>query len=744
MTCNCERPADQVDHRAASPVVVLVGNPNTGKTTLYNALTGERAKVGNYPGITVERRSARLRHRGDVPQPGPVDLVDLPGTYSLSARSPEEQIALHALLGLGGLPRPSAAIVVMDAGQLSRNLYLVVQLLELDIPLVVAVNMVDEVAANPPDIKKLAEQIGVPCVATSARSGLGLDELYGEIVRCLSRPARSRPKLDYPQELQRDADRVAEALPEAWQAGVAPRRALAFWALLSIGDDELTNIPDHLRAVCSAVRQESGHRDIDLEIVSTRYAWVDELLSRVGVTQAHPPKRHISERIDRVILHPVLGFGVFLMVMAIVFQALFAWSEPLIRLVEDVVSLIQSGLVTWLPAGWIRDLLVQGIVGGVGNVVAFLPQIALLFLFIGLLEDSGYMSRVAFLIDRVMRLLGLHGRAIVPVLSGFACAVPAILATRTLERQRDRLLTMLVVPLTTCSARLPVYTLVIGALFPHRLIWGWLPLQGTLMVGMYGFAMVLTLVAALVLGRTVVRGRRVPLILELPPYRIPQLGTTLKMVAERAGSFLREAGTIILVCTVALWALLAFPKPPPSTQGPPMHEVAVAAGPSSSTVPMRSQVHASSESASVRNHPTQSIENSLGARLGKALQPAIMPLGFDWRLGVGLIGAFAAREVFVSTMALVYGIDEDDASVPLRERISMDRRRDGTPRYSALTGMSLLAFFAIACQCTSTLAVVRRETRSWRWPAFLFAYTVTLAWLVSFAIYQGGRWLGLG
>jgi ferrous iron transport protein B len=376
------------------------------------------------------------------------------------------------------------------------------------------------------------------------------------------------------------------------------------------------------------------------------------------------------------------------------------------------------------------------VLGGVGNVIVFLPQIVLLFAFIGLMEDSGYMSRVAFLIDRVMRLLGLHGRAFVPMLSGFACAVPAILATRTLERRRDRLLTMLVVPLTTCSARLPVYTLIISALFPAKLVWGVVPVQGLLMVGMYALAMVLTLTSALVLGRTVVRGKQVPLILELPPYRVPNLLTTVKMVKERSTDFLREAGTIILLCTVALWALLTFPR----AEVHPMHSVSTPV----SAVAVNGQNDRND--AHKEGGQRAAIESSYGARMGKALEPIIEPLGFDWRIGVGLVGAFAAREVFVSTMALVYGIGADEAAqdVPLRERMQRERGPSGARRYSPLVGASLLAFFAIACQCSSTLAVVRRETKSLRWPLFLFAYTGVLAWLVSFLVFQGGRFFGLG
>ncbi len=734
------------------PTLLLLGNPNTGKTTLFNALTGDSARVGNYPGITVDRRAARLNLSAEAGRPLLAEAVDIPGAYSLSSRSPEEQIAIMALLGLHGQPRPSLVLVVLDAGQLARNLYLLVQVLELGLPVVVALNMIDEVREHPPDAARLAMRLGVPVIPTSARKGTGLPELRRQLAAMLSSPGQ-RPTgcVNYPEALLEDILQVEQVLPANWSSRESERRALALWALSSLGDDELKGIPSELRDCCQAVRDGAGERDLDLEIIGSRYAWIDRILPSVlGTAEPNAPKHRISERLDRVLLHPVYGFLVFTLVMMGLFQALFAGADPLIGLIEQAVSAIQTGLTHQLSPSIVRDFLVSGLVGGVGNVIVFVPQIALLFAFIALLEDSGYMSRVAFLIDRVMRSIGLHGRAFVPMLSGFACAVPAIMATRTLERKRDRLLVMMVVPLTTCSARLPVYTLIIGAVFPARRLWGWLPLQSAMMVGLYAFSLVLTLLAAWVLGRTTLRGRRVPLLLELPPYRLPSIRATLRLVLERSSDFLREAGTVILVCTVALWALLAFPRAADHNLTSP-RSTTVAAAAQTTTAGPAAAVAQVTVSAATQTKVTatasvpSAIEQSYGAKLGKALEPVLAPLGFDWRLGVGLIGAFAAREVFVSTMALVYGMSaEDDVAVPLRERMREDRRPDGKPRYSGLVGLSLLVFFAIACQCMSTVAVVRRETRSWRWPLFLLGYTGILAWLLSFAVYQGGRLLGFG
>jgi ferrous iron transport protein B len=695
--------------------VVVVGNPNVGKTTLFNELTRQQAPVGNYPGVTVERRTGRLIETRD-PEGADVELVDVPGAYSLSARSAEEQIAINAVLGFGENEKPDLCVVVLDAGQLVRNLYLLVQILELEVPAVVALNMIDEVAQNPPRPDALSRLFGVPCVATSGRTLAGIPELAESVRRALSSPPRPSLAIPYPASLRADVDRVADALPASWRKNVERDRALARWALTSIDEDDELDVPPPLRERVLDVRRAAAGRDLDAELIGARYAYLDEhapsLFAR-GVDA--PPERALSERLDRVLIHPVYGFGIFLAVMMVLFQSLFTWADPAIRLIERAMSALSVFAGAHLPAGFFRDLVVEGVIGGVGNVIVFVPQILLLFFFVGLLEDSGYMARVAYLMDRVMRALGLHGRAFVPMLSGFACAIPAILATRTMERRRDRLLTMMVVPLMTCSARLPVYTLIIAALFPPTHVFGWVPLQGLLMVGMYLFATSMALLVAWVLGRTAIRGRNVPLILELPPYRMPKLGATLKMMGERVTVFLTEAGTVILACTVALWVLLSHPKPDAvDTTLPP----AVAA--------------------------QRALEASYGGQIGKAVEPALRPLGFDWKIDVGLIGAFAAREVFVSTMGVVYGagdVDKDDPA-PLRDRMRAETRPDGRPAYSPLTGLSLMVFFAIACQCMSTLATVRRETKTLRWPAFLFAYTGVLAWTASFLVYQGGRLLG--
>ncbi len=719
-----------------APLLILIGNPNTGKTTLFNRLTGQNARIGNYPGITVERRSGELALNA-LGGARVAEVVDVPGAYSLSARSPEEQIALSSVLGWAENPKPDLCVVVVDAGQLARNLYLVLQLLELDVKVVVALNMIDEVKDNAPSESELSRFLGVACVATDARRGVGIDRLKEAIVTSLAGSPRAALRITYPEALERDLRQVAAALPKAWAENAPRSRALALWALTSIeADDELQGIDPGLRRESLAVRAQATARDIDQEVIATRYALIDaEIPKLYPRIDAHPPKRKTSERVDRVLLHPIFGFVIFVALMLLMFQSLFSWSDPAIRLIEAGTSGLARLVEAHVPASILRDLVTRGLIGGVGNVVVFLPQILLLFFCIGLLEDSGYMARVAFLMDRIMKALGLHGRAFVPMLSGFACAVPAILATRTMERQRDRLLTMLVVPLMTCSARLPVYTLIIGALFPPSRIFGWVPVQGLLMIGMYLFSTFITLIAAGVLGRTAVKGRRIPLILELPPYRMPSLRGTLKMMWQRAFMFLKDAGGGILIFTVLLWGLLSFPRSVGHDQ--PM--------PAAATIHQRANGEEAAALANSGKAPEggTAIEHSYGGRLGKAIEPALRPLGFDWKIGVGLIGAFAAREVFVSTLGLVYGIgDADENNAPLRDKIRAERRADGGHSYTPLMGLSLMVFFALSCQCMSTLMVVYRETKKARWPLFMFAYMTTLAYVASFLVYQGGRLLG--
>jgi ferrous iron transport protein B len=709
------------------PIVALAGNPNTGKTSLFNRLTGSNARVGNYAGVTVEREVGRWR----LPA-GEVDVLDIPGTYSLAARSSEEQVAVRAIFGLDGEARPHVVVAVVDATQLVRNLYLALQFIEADLPVVIALNLMDVARSegDPPDPERVAYALGVPVVAVSASTGEGLGMLAREVEAVLADPRRGRARAGWRYPAALDADLATLTPLAAGSPGEA--RALALWSLLSIDErDELIDVPPAVRAEVVRIRTaaSAAGRDLDGEIVTARYTWLDR--QDFGLTRTEAPVT-VSQKVDRWLLHPIVGGLFFLVVMATLFQALFSWSDPAIRAIELGFATLGGLLRDGLGPGIITDFLVDGVINGFGSVLVFLPQILLLFAILGFLEDSGYMARVAYLVDRAMKSVGLHGRAFVPMLSGYACAVPAIMATRTLERRRDRLLTMMVVPLMSCSARLPVYTLIIAALFPAGATWlGFIPVQGSMMVFMYLFSTAMALVAAAVLGRTLLRGPKVPFLLELPPYRLPRLATVFRQMLLRAKMFLTEAGTVILACTVVLWALLSFPREVPDAA----RYDTLRAGASDEVT---AQIDAE-ESA-------ERLRQSYGGRLGQAIEPAIAPLGFDWKVGIGLVGAFAAREVFVSTMGVVYGIgdDADEQSTPLRDRIRAEARPDGSPVYTPLVGLSLMVFFALSAQCMSTLAVVKRESGSWKWAAFLFVYMTVLAWVVSFGVYQGGRALGFG
>jgi ferrous iron transport protein B len=726
-----------------TPVVLLAGNPNSGKTSLFNRLTGSRAKVGNYPGVTVERRSGALA----LPGAPRVEIIDLPGTYSLTARSAEERVAVDALLGRGG-PSPDAVVLVADATALRRGLYLATQVLDAGRPVVLALNMMDEARAAGLTIhaKRLGEALGCEVIETVATKNRGVDDLAQAVLRAIERQrkadegARKAPP-EMPAPLAAAVASVEDAVRAAGMAeDRAAVRTLATWALLSLGDDEL-DAPPALRDAVTAAHDKAtaeGH-NLDEALVAWRYGRVDAALDG-ALLGTHDDRKTLSSRVDAVLVHPFWGLCAFAIVMLTVFQALFAWSEPLVHGIEVAVEATRGALRGALPTGALRDLLVDGVIAGVGNVLVFIPQIAVLFAFITVLEDSGYLARVAFVIDRVMGGVGLHGRAFVPMLSGFACAIPAVLATRTLENRRDRLITMLVVPLASCSARLPVYVLVTAAVFnPEKKVFGFLGIGAAVLLAVYGLSVAASLGAAAVLRRTVLRGPRPTLVLELPPYRLPAARDVLLATWQRVRRFLTDAGTVILALSIVIWGLLNYPKDPSIQARYEARRAEITA-----TVPAGEERDAALSTAE-QAKSGEELRSSAGGRLGHAIEPAIKPLGFDWRIGVGIIGAFAAREVFVSTLGIVFDVgNADEQSVPLRDALRDAQRPDGTKLMTPLVGVSLMVFFVLACQCMSTIAVVRRESGSWKWAGLLFGYMTVLAYVASFAVYQIGRLLGLG
>ena len=732
--------------QAARPVILVAGNPNSGKSTLFNALTGAHVKVSNYPGVTVTRTTAVVQ----IPGFGPADLVDLPGTYSLSARSRDEQVAVDAVLGRVG-QRPDAVLIVADATALARNLYFVTEVLETGAHVIVALNMADEARASgiEIDLQRLAIRIGAPVVPIVARSGENLAGLLNALATVLGAPRRLATAVALPDAARHDVDELTAIVEREMHADHATARAWATWVLLSVDDhapDDLAGIPPGVRAAARRITRDAVEkgRNIDLEIIGARYQRVDAIVAET-VQHRASSKKTWTDRVDGVLTHRVFGVIVFLVVMLALFQALFSWSEPAIALVQDAVAALQNAVAAAMPAGPFTDLLTDGVIAGVGNVLAFVPQIGLLFLFIGLMEDVGYLARVAFVIDRVMGRVGLHGKSFVPMLSGFSCAVPAVMATRTLESRTDRMLTMAVLPLMSCSARLPVYVLVIATVFrPGLRVFGVASAAAVTLLAMYLLSVTAALTAAAVLRRTVLRGPRPTLMLELPPYRRPVMRVLLHTTWRQVRSFLVDAGTTILALTIIVWAVLSYPRPQMGTQMGTLARVANET--QTGTVPRdtygRQSPHAATFEGQVRG---ERLRNSFGGRLGRFIEPVLQPLGFDWRIGVGILGAFTAREVFVSTMGIVFDIDNaDEKSQPLRDALRSAKRADGSVLMTPLTGVSLMVFFVLACQCASTLAVVRRESGSWAWPAFMFAYQTAMAYVAALVVYQGGRFLGFG
>jgi len=709
--------------------VALAGNPNVGKTTLFNALTGANQKVANYPGVTVERKSGRLR--GAPAGHDAVEVVDLPGTYSLAPASADERVAFDALTGrLAGEAPPDVVVVVADATNLERNLYLVTQVLDLGRPTLVALNMSDAAhdAGITVDVPALAERLGVPVVPTSARRGEGIDALREAILHPPP-PARGVAWTLMPT-VEPAVGALADALPP--DVPLARRRFEAIGALTSDALLDLHRGTPFAGAVTDA-RHALAEARTPYTMAETmgRYGWISPVVADVVARHTPADQRSVSDRVDAVVTHRVWGPLLFGLVLLLIFQAVFSWAVPAMDAIEWIVGAAGAGVRAAMPDGVLEDLVVEGALTGVGNVLVFLPQILLLFFFLGLMEDTGYMARTAFIMDRAMRRVGLSGASVVPMLSAYACAIPGIMAARTLADERDRIITIMVVPLQGCSARLPVYVLFIAAFLPAGALFGVVGYQALAMTGLYVLGTVMAFVAAWVLRRFVFKGEGSGFVMELPPYRLPQPRYLFRRMVDRAKVFVTRAGTIIFALSIGLWVLASYPKTPP----PPALAVAVE----------QAATPAEADAARAAVASFQVRESYIG-RFGHALEPVMRPLGFDWKISAGIVASFAAREVIVSALATLYsaGADADETSVSLRDAIKADRYPDGRPVFTPLVAASLLVFFVFALQCMSTLAIARRELNSWRWPVVMWAYMMALAYGSSLLVYQGGRLLGWG
>ncbi|HEY0459671.1 MAG TPA: ferrous iron transport protein B [Pyrinomonadaceae bacterium] len=679
---DAERP--EAPNQKTHLLIALAGNPNAGKTTLFNALTGLKQKVANYPGVTVERKEGVWK-LGDAA----ARLIDLPGLYSLDVTSIDEEIAHDVLTGkIENLAKPDAVIAVVDATNLERNLYLVTQLLEYNIPVVIALTMIDlaEKQSLEIDVEKLSNLLQIPVVAVKAAQKQGIDELGEKVSKAAQ--IRQIPRLPWLTE--------AEFIETVTEEDIH----------LSLSDNAAAN-----------------------RKIFARYNFISDVYQE-AVKAVETTERSVSEKIDAVLTHRFFGIIILIVVLLLVFQTIFSWAELPMNLLESGFGAFNDFVKAQMPAGILTDLLTDGIIAGVGGVLVFLPQILLLFLFISILEDTGYMSRAAFLLDKLMSKFGLHGKAFLPLMSSFACAIPGIMATRTIENPKDRLATILIAPFMSCSARLPVYTLMIATFFAGRTVFGVISLGAILMLAMYSLGIITAIVVAFILKRTLLKSPPPPFVMELPPYRLPNLRTVFQNMWLRAGLFLKRAGTVILAISILLWALSYFPRTETELFVPPDQNVSV------------EEVQKAKEDF----QQSEQLRNSYAGKLGHAIEPLITPLGFDWKIGIALISSFAAREVLVSTLSIIYNVgkDADAESATLTQAIKDAKRQDGTPVWTPLTALTLMVFFVLAMQCMSTVAIVRRETNSWAWTLFMVGYMTGLAYLAAFLTYQGGKLLGFG
>ena len=737
--------------------VALTGNPNCGKTTLFNALTGLRAKVGNYAGVTVERKEGKLT---GIETKADIRVLDLPGTYSLSPNSLDEQVSRDVLLNrLPELPSPNLIVVVVDASNLQRNLYYATQVIELGHPTILALNMVDVAENNGHAINsiKLTELLGVPVLPIVASTGEGLPQLREKIVAMATASHEMRPRLfcQLPGLFRIEATGLADLLAKTYQERQLQATAEA---LLILSNEKAlasstTHYPNEIQDAVTAARKRLDAANVDWRgaPIEWRYARVAEI-QQATTTELSPPGETFSDKADRIVTHKIWGTLIFLAIMAVMFQSIFTFAEYPMTWLENGVAWAGNHVAAAMPPGDLRDLLVNGVIAGVGAVVVFLPQILMLFFFIGLLEDTGYMSRAAFLMDRLMSRVGLHGKSFIPMLSSFACAIPGIMATRTIENRKDRLVTILVAPLMSCSARLPVYTLLIAACIPDKRVFGFFKLGGVTMLAMYLLGIIVALLMAWIFKKTLLKGETPMLIMELPPYKRPVIKATLRHMWDRSKQFLTRAGTVILGINIILWALMNYPTNKKVTAEFEKRRAEITN--SFTTISLTTGTGSASNQVATLQEQLdavrleeagETLRHSFAGLAGRAIEPVIAPLGFDWKIGIGIVGSFAAREVFVSTMSTVYNAsDADDDMKNLKQTLQEQKRADGTPVYTALTAVTLMVFYVFAMQCVSTVAVVRRETSSWWWPFFQWLYMGVLAWVLAFITYHGGKMLGWG
>lgn len=718
---------------AGAALAALIGNPNTGKTSVFNMLTGGRHHVGNYPGTTVEKRIGRIRRAS-----GEMDIVDLPGTYSLAARSPDEMLVADALAGrCADIGAVRVIVVVVDACNLARNMFLATQLVELDVPIVIALNMTDVARRRGLhiDLNRLRTAMGAPVVPISARSSLGRRRLIKAIETALSSDA-PKPVIQWPDELEdavtqlaaigfsgdnasRQRTEVRRCLIDV--GGYAEKRLTAERARLGFDGDLASRLAEHRQTLA-----QSGIQLPEFD-ARLRYDWIERNI--VPCLSAGDAAADKSGWADRVLTHRVTGSLILAAIMTGVFCAVFSWAAPLMDAIDGIFAKVAVAITASLPDGVLASFLADGMVAGVGGTLIFLPQILILSAMIAVLEDSGYLARAALLADRLFRPAGLSGHSLVPLLSSFACAVPGILGARTVANPRERMITIVIAPLMSCSARIPVYVIMVAAFVPRQTVLGFLPLQGLVFTSMYVLGAVVAMIVAIILKKTLLRGEEGTFLLELPDYRWPSFRGVATRLWNQGRVFVVSAGTIILASSIVIWALSYFPRP---------------AGLDARVRQQQIDAGVTDDAAIANAVDGAYLRQSVLGRVGLAIEPVVKPLGWDWRLGAATLAAFPAREVFIANLGVIYNLGgeaESESSI-LRDALRGARWPDGRLVFSVPVALSVMVFFALCCQCQATLATIKRETNSWRWPIFTFGYMTGLAYTASLVVYQVGIRIG--
>ena len=689
--------------------VALIGNPNTGKTSVFNALTGLNQKVGNYPGITVEKKEGSCR----LNRTTKAHIIDLPGTYSLNASSMDESVVIELLLNRNNKDFPDVAVVVTDVENLKRNLLLFTQIKDLEIPTLLVVNMSDQMKRKgiSIDLEQLQADLGTQVILTSMRHQDGVVALKEALVNYRQLPTTPLLDLqtidvDYFSRLQKTFP--SESLYKLW---------------LVITQDVNFSSLERNRIQASSdfkIQSDAVLKRLQQKETIKRYQVINQTLKQAYQVDSNVAT-DLRSRIDRILIHKVWGYVFFFALLLLIFQSIFDWSSVPMDFIDSSFAQLSQRVNAVLPPGLFTSLLAEGIIPGLGGIVIFIPQIAFLFLFIALLEESGYMSRVVFLMDRGLRRFGLSGKSVIPLVSGTACAIPAVMATRNIENWKERLLTIIVTPFTTCSARLPVYLILISLVIPERTILG-INAQGLTLMGLYVLGFAMALLSSWVLKSYFKTTAKSYFVVEMPNYKMPQMKNVGITVLEKTKSFVTEAGKIILAFSVLLWLMASFGP------GEPFAKADTIVREANSNTSLTAEA-LEVEIASYR------LEHSYIGILGKAIEPVIRPLGYDWKIGIALISSFAAREVFVGSLATIYSVGSEEET-PIKNRMAQEKRVNGQPVFDLATGISLMLFYAFAMQCMSTLAIVKKETNSWRWPLLQLGLMTMIAYVSAFAAYQ--------